>query len=152
MPLSEYPQRWQTSIRAARFLFYASAAAVGASGLFLTPETLIAAAGEPLTAFWSGLMLAGGMVGMLGVAQNRYRIEWLATWPLSGGSLAYAATVWMLVAAGSHTRATQAFALTALGLALACHGLTLAAHAAKLRLKHELEHTSVQAVQEARRD
>lgn len=137
MPTSEYSQGWQVTLRSSRFVFYALAGGMGLSGLIFTPTTISGTIGEPMTYLWSALAIFGSAAGMIGVAWNRYRLEWIAAWPLAGGALSYAATVWIIVAVtDSPTRMAQAFGLTALGFAMICHGFTLAAFADKLRRQH----------------
>lgn len=142
MPDRDLPFQWQLTLRVTRFVIYTLTACLGVSGIFFTPTTLVDTIGSPSTIFWAALVLAGGITGMIGVAWNRYRIEWMASWPLAGGTLGYAAIVWLIVLQGNPSRSAQAFALTAFGLALASRGITLAAHAAKMRRLHRLVKTS----------
>lgn len=136
MPDRFIPPRWRKVLRAIRAVLYLLVAAAGIAGMVLTPRTIAGTIGEPLMYWWTTLTAAGALVALYGVAADRYRVEWVATWPATGGALVYAATVWALVAQGESTRSTQALVITALTVALAYRGFELAAHAAKLRADH----------------
>ena len=136
MPDRFIPPKWRTALRTMRAALYVLVIGAGLAGLFLTPVTIAGTIGEPLMYWWATMSAAGALAALGGVILDRYRVEWVATWPATGGMLVYAITVWALVASGESTRATQAFAVSALTVALAYRGFELAAHAAKLRADH----------------
>lgn len=139
MPDRFIPKRWRLLLQAARAATYLGVAAMGITGLVWQPTTIAAAIGQPLTYWWTGLSTVGALVAMIGVLVDRYRIEWVAIWPAIGGTVAYAATVWGIVAEGQPTRSAQACAITTLTLALIVRAIHLAAHAAQLREEHRRE-------------
>lgn len=136
MPDRFIPPRWRTVLRVIRATLYTLVAGAGIAATVLTPTTIAGTIGEPLMYWWASLATVGALTALWGVIADRYRIEWVASWPATGGTLVYAATVWGLVAQGESTRSTQAFIVTALTVALAYRGVELAAHAAKLRADH----------------
>ena len=114
------------------------AALGGLSSLIFTPM-------YPIDALAFTGVIAGSILTVmstlaaLGVATNRYRIEWVAAW-LSATALApYTLVYWYTVFAVDVARLSSAFLLTALCGFFVTRAIMCSAHAERLRLLHEGE-------------
>lgn len=135
MPDQHIPQRWRPLLRYIRAALYVTLAAAGIADMFLTVDNPFALTG-PLAYWWAILLTGGAVAAGVGVVIDRYRVEWLATWPIMGGLLIYALTVWAALIAGQLSRGTQATLSLALLIALILRSAELAAVAARLRAEH----------------
>jgi hypothetical protein len=136
MPFRDLPAPYPTRLRVTLAACWAALVSGGVGAFFFTPRTIEGTIGSTLTYTWASLVLVGAVAALLGVAFNRYRIEWVATWFVSSGLVAYVGTVWWLVGAETLTRWTQASMVTALLGFVMFRAEELAAHAAKLRATH----------------
>lgn len=136
MPDRAIPPRWRWVLRLVRGLLYVTVAGFGVSSIVFTPRTIAGTVGEPLTYWWASLAILGSVICVIGVVSNRYRVEWIGTWPAAGASFMYALTVWGFVINEEYTRLAQSFVALGLFVTLSYRGLELAAHAAELRAYH----------------
>ena len=135
MPFRDLPRWARTALRTLLSVAYLSAGYAALAAVVWTPQTIEGALGAVLTYGWATVGLVGAAVALLGVALDRYRVEWAAVWWVAAGLSVYTLTVWALVAQ-TPTRQTQAAALTTLCVLLVYRAVELTAHAAKLRHRH----------------
>lgn len=137
MPDQYLQDGWRLATRVARGASYGALVVAGAFGLMFQPYTISHVLGAPLTLWWSSLVFVGAAIALTGIIINNYRLEWLALWPVIGGSIIYASTVWFLTLTEEPGRSTQAGFISGLTFLLVVRAFELAAHAAKLRAEHE---------------
>lgn len=135
MPFRDLPPWTRRCLRALLGGAYLMVAHAGLSGLVWTPQIIEGAAGIHLTRAWALGAITSAGVAFVGVAWDRYRLEWAAVWWVAASLSIYTTTVWYLVGE-TPARQAQASALTALCLVLTYRGVELAGHAAKLRREH----------------
>lgn len=133
---SHLPPKQRVYIRAALSSAWSMAALGGLS-------SLVWSSAGPLTALTVTGTVAGATLTImatlaaLGVAWNRYRVEWVAAWFSATALAPYALVYWFTVLTGSPERASSGFLLTALLGFFISRAIMCAAHAARLRLLHE---------------
>lgn len=137
--LSSLPPRHQTYIRAALTAAWCLIALGGGTAVLYSPLTIVSELGTIIVYAWGTITMIAGLVAGIGVAADRYRVEWAAAWFAASGLSVYMSTLWWLVFAGETTRLTQAFIVTAAILFMVTRALFCAAHAAKLRAIHSGE-------------
>ena len=129
--------RHQAIIRSTLTLAWLTAAGSGLSALIFSPRTIIYELGAVLTMSSGALCLVFSLIAAFGVAFNRYRFEWFASWMAAAGIAPYLLSVWAFVFTGSPTRLTQAFMLTSLLVFMVLRAEFCAVHAQKLRTNHK---------------
>lgn len=106
---------WQTGSVTVYAMLAASGLVVAAYCLLHDPITF---AGRMILWIWAAGTFFPGVICALAVALDRYRWEWVATWPLSTGVGVYAVSVWLGVQSVwdlANCFIITAFALTILG-------------------------------------
>jgi len=136
MPFRDLPAPYPGRLRTILALCWAWLMSAGVGAFLFTPRTIEGTLGTTLTYAVASLVFAGSVAAFLGVVTNRYRIEWVATWAVGSGLVAYVATVWWLVGAETLSRWTQASAVSALLFFVMFRAEELAAHAERLRATH----------------
>ena len=127
------PKRQRILVVATLTATWLLVAAAGFSSAFLSPRTVTAEVGSVVLLVCGSAVMTSALIAALGVAINRYRWEWAASWLTAAGVVPYVITVWWLVFSESGSRLTQAFFVTALLTFLVHRALMCAAHAAKMR-------------------
>lgn len=134
--LSSYLRRDRILLRGILASAWIVVALGGVSAILFTPTTIENELGTLLTYIWGGISAIASIIAAIGVLTNRYRLEWAAAWFAGAGLAVYGGVVWWLVVAGSTTRLTQAFLISALILHTVYRALSCGAHARKLRIEH----------------
>lgn len=104
-----------------------------------SPLAIVSELGTVVSSGWGLILATAAIVAGVGVATNRYRIEWPAAWFAASGLSIYAITLWWIVFTGGTSGLTQAFMVSAAVLFMVTRALFCAAHAAKLRTIHSGE-------------
>lgn len=136
MPDKHIPDKWRVPVRLGRTATYAALMLAGLAAMFLTPTTIASETGHTVTYAWAAAVIIGALGAGAGTLTGRYRWEWVAIWPLTGGIVVYATTIWGLILQGEVTRSAQALFITSVAAMLVRRGLELAAHAYRLRMEH----------------
>jgi hypothetical protein len=135
---SHLPPRQRVLIRTLLALMWASSALSGMAVLIApTPASLEVLGLLRNTA--GAVLTLTATLGAIGVATNRYRIEWVASWFSAAALVPYTMAFWYSVFEVSFERATSAFLLTALVFCFVYRAASCSAHAQRLRDMHEEE-------------
>lgn len=135
---SHLPPKQRVYVRTALSSAWAMSALGGLS-------SLIFSLGGPLDALAVTGRVAGvilsvmAVMAVVGVAVNRYRVEWIAAWFSATALAPYTLVFWYSVFSVDLTRMSSAFLLTALLCFFVTRAIMCSAHAARLRMLHEGE-------------
>jgi Na+/H+ antiporter NhaD/arsenite permease-like protein len=133
---SHLPPRQRVYVRSALSLAWAMAALGGFSSLLLSPIWPLDALA--VTGRVAGVILSiMALMAAMGVATNRYRVEWVAAWFSATALAPYTLVFWYSVFSTDLARMSSAFLLTALLCFFVTRAIMCSAHAARLRLLHE---------------
>jgi hypothetical protein len=135
---SHFPPRLRSSIRVALTIAWAFSALAGAVGVFSNITTDPVIVGQ-LRDIGGGILAATATFAAVGVALNRYRLEWVASWFSAAALTPYTMVYWYTVFAVDGDRAESAFLLTSLIVFYLSRAIMCAAHAQRLRALHEEE-------------
>jgi hypothetical protein len=138
---SSFPKQDRVRIRLSLTFAWAFVTLGGFFGI-LNPTSVEAEIGFWLPLISSVAIAFFGTVATIGVALNKYWIEWVAAWFVSGGVFAYAIFIWYLSFSNGNGRFQAACLLTSLLFFFAYRIVACAAHARKLRLIHNLTMSS----------
>ena len=134
---SSFPKQDRIRIRVALSLGWAFVAFGGLSGLFSPAPTNIQV--SYILPLVSSFMIAVfASAAAVGVALNRYWIEWVAAWPASGGVFVYSIYTWYVSISAGNNRYQAAGLLTGLLFFFAYRIVANSAHAKKQREIHDL--------------
>lgn len=137
--LSGLPRKYRISIRVVLTAAWIFATFAGFFAIVLSPLTIASELGQVLLYLCGAVTATAGGFATVGVAANRYRIEWPAAWFAASGLSFYGVILWWLVFSGEWTRSTQACSVSVAILFMVSRALYCAAHAAKLRALHSGE-------------
>lgn len=140
---SGLPRKYQIYVRTSLSAAWGFVTLGGLAAVFHSPFTIVSELGTLVVYGWGLLTMVCAFVAGLGIALNRYRLEWAAAWFAASGLSVYAITLWWLVFTGETTRLTQASIVSAATLFMVTRALFCAAHAAKLRALHAGETDSI---------
>ena len=113
-------------------------AVAGGGGVLLDLGSLAAQIGAPVPFAASLVVCVFSTFAALGVALDRYWIEWAAAWFVAGGVFVYTVIFWGLVIAGQAGRFQTAGLLSALLMFYVYRIVACSAHARKQRTIHQL--------------
>lgn len=136
---SSFEKRDRVMIRLALSTAWGFVTLSGLGGLFINPGSFADEIGPELPFFGSLIVSAFGIMGFVGVAFNKYWLEWVAAWFVSGGIFAYTVAFWYLVVAGNAGRFQNAALLTGLLMFFVYRIVSCAAHARKQRQIHKFK-------------
>jgi len=118
----------------------------GVSGIVMALTTT----GDQLEPLWlavfSAILAVGSGAATYGVAWNKYRWEWIASWAAAFAIVPYVVLGWVVTFSTRPSNATSAFLLTALMLFYLARASACSAHAAKLVALHKAETAVVETV------
>ena len=135
---SSFPKSDRILIRLALSAAWAFTSIAGFVGVLVDLGSIEDAIGH-WTPFVGSLVVGVfGLFAALGVALDRYWIEWAAAWFVSGGVLLYTVVFWALVFTGNTGRFQTAALLSALLCFYSYRIISCAAHARKQRQIHKL--------------
>lgn len=132
MPDRDLPRRARIGLRWLRALVYAGIAGAGISALVWAPG-LVPGAPRWATWLWAVPTIVGGVGSCVGVAIDRYRVEWAVIWYAVGGMAACSVVCWQAVLGGAVRLLALALAVSALAGMLALRGEELRLRADRLR-------------------
>ena len=135
---SSFPKNDRVKIRLALGFAWAFTAVAGAGGVLLDLGSITNEGGAPVPFAASLMVLISALAATVGVALDRYWVEWVAAWLASGGVFVYAAIFWYLVITGQAGRLQTAGLLSALFCFYVYRIVACAAHARKQRTIHKL--------------
>lgn len=134
---SSFPKNDRIRIRVALSLAWGFVAFGGLSGVF-APTAFQLDVGYVIPIFSSLIIAVFATVAAIGVALNRYWMEWVAAWPSLGGVFGYSIYVWYLSFTSGNLRFQAAALLTALLFFFVYRIVANSAHAKKQRSIHDL--------------
>lgn len=146
MMFSALPPRNRRIVKATLATAWALSAGGGLSAVLISPVTIIAEIGSWGTILSGGGLAAFTVVAVLGIALNRYWLEWIASYGAMASLVPYLVTVWALTLTGEYTRSTQAFLITSLLAFYGFRAASCAGHAAKLRIEHARSDALLQSI------
>lgn len=135
---SSFPKSDRIKIRVALCAAWGATAFAGGVGVLLDLGSIVASVGEALP-FWASLTVAVfSTFATVGVALDKYWVEWASAWFTAGGVFIYAVLMWALAFGGQTGRFQTAGLLSALLAFYAYRIISCSAHARKQRRIHEL--------------
>jgi hypothetical protein len=149
---SGLPPRHKRVVKTTLIAGWALSGLAGASAVIASPTTIISEIGLWGTVLSGILLMAATGIAIVGVAANRYHLEWVASWGAAAALAPYLVTVWALVFTDTLTRSTQAFLVTSLVAFYISRAALCAAHAAKLREAHTLGTAALDTITEGNAD
>lgn len=135
---SALPTRDRVTIRAFLTLAWALTSIGGAGGVLMDLSPFSQQVGPLIPLICSLVVMVFGVLAALGVALDRYWVEWASAWFVAGGIVAHSVFLWIFVFAGHWERLQNAALLSALLFFYAYRIATCAAHARKQRHIHEM--------------
>lgn len=143
---SGLPARHRRLVKGSLAAAWLLSTAGGLSAVVLSPVTIISEIGT-----WGTVLSGAGLaiftiVAVVGIAVNRYWLEWIAAYGAMASLVPYLVTVWALTLTGEGTRSTQAFLITSLLAFYGFRAASCSAHAAKLRVEHQLSDALLQTM------
>ena len=127
---------WRWANRLSLGVAWFSGVMVGVSALLNPPQTVTDVQPGWISVTWGVLTVLGSLVALYGSVLAKYQIEGVGSWVAGSGVVAYMLTVWSLVWAGSDTRMTQAWAMTALFSFVLARAVSCGSHAYRVRMAH----------------
>ncbi|QHB37034.1 hypothetical protein QDA00_gp69 [Microbacterium phage Matzah] len=148
MMYSGLPPKQRAVVKTTLISAWALSGLAGASAVIASPNTIISEIGLWGTVLSGALLMLATLIAIVGVAGNRYHLEWIASWGAATALAPYLVTVWALVFTDTATRSTQAFLITSLVAFYISRAALCAAHAAKLRQDHTLSTATLNTITE----
>ena len=135
---SSFPKNDRLKIRVSLTSAWFFTALAGAGGVLFDLGSISNQVGAPVPFVASLIVAISAAAAAVGVAIDRYWIEWAAAWFAAGGVFTYVSIFWYLVITGEAGRFQTAAMLTALLCFYAYRIISCSAHARKQRTIHRL--------------
>lgn len=145
---SSFPKQDRIRIKLALALAWSFVMFGGLAGI-VTAKSVEAELGFWIPFAGSFIVSIFGAVAVLGIVLNRYWLEWVAAWFVSGGVFVYALYIWYITIASGSFKFQGAALLTALLFFFAYRIVACSAHARKQRLIHKLVQTNETEIHDA---
>jgi hypothetical protein len=138
------PQR--RALQASIIAGWVCSVGAGLAAIFAPYSVVLTEMGPVVAASMGAALAFSAIIATIGVARNRYRLEWVAGWLAAASFVPYSITIWSLTITLNVHWLTAAFISTIALAFFVSRALGAAAHAAKLRLIHEASETITAAI------
>ncbi|QGJ92708.1 hypothetical protein QDA04_gp38 [Microbacterium phage Megan] len=146
MMFSGLPPRERRAVQASLIAGWVFATGAGISAALNPTSVTLLEMGPLVAGMMGGVLALAALVAVVGIARQRYRLEWVAAWMASAGFVPYVITIWSLTITINVSWLTAAFIASIALVFFVFRALSCAAHAAKLRIVHEASETITQAL------
>ncbi|WKW87076.1 membrane protein [Microbacterium phage Nicole72] len=143
---SGLPPRERRAVQTALIAGWASATGAGISAAINPTSIVLTEMGGAVSVIMGAALALAAVVATVGIARQRYRMEWVAAWLAAAGFSPYVITIWSLTITANLHWLTAAFVATVALVFFVSRAVMCAAHAAKLRTLHEASETITQAM------